>query len=157
MYSLDTSMFMDWQARYYPLDVFDTLRVRIEELVAAGEAQAVELVREEIKAVAPPAVFAWARTQTGLFVPLDSELQSVGASIEANYPDLADPKGIYQAADAYVIALAKVRGGTVVSQETPVAEKRHAKQAHYIPDVCRELGIPCISLLGLIRQQKWQL
>jgi hypothetical protein len=25
MYSLDTSMFMDWQARYYPLDVFRSL------------------------------------------------------------------------------------------------------------------------------------
>ena len=29
MYSLDTSVFMDWQARYYPVDVFDTLRVQI--------------------------------------------------------------------------------------------------------------------------------
>jgi hypothetical protein len=27
MYSLDTSMFMDWQARYYPLDVFRSLEV----------------------------------------------------------------------------------------------------------------------------------
>jgi hypothetical protein len=28
MYSLDTSMFMYWQARYYPVDVFDTLRLQ---------------------------------------------------------------------------------------------------------------------------------
>jgi hypothetical protein len=157
VYSLDTSMFMDWQARYYPVDVFDTLRTHLEALIASGEAQAVELVREELKAVAPPAVSAWARTQTALFVPLDADLQSAGAAIEASYPDLADPKGIYQSADAFVIALARVRGGTVVSQETPAAEKRNAKQQHYIPDVCRELGIPCISLLGLLRQQQWKL
>lgn len=83
MYSLDTSMFMDWQARYYPIDVFDTLRAKIEALIASGEAQAVELVREELKAVAPPATYAWAKTQVGRFVPLDAELQSAGAGIEA--------------------------------------------------------------------------
>ncbi|MGE3843791.1 MAG: DUF4411 family protein [Vicinamibacterales bacterium] len=150
-------MFMDWQARYYPIDVFDTLRANIETLIASGQAQSVELVREELKAVAPPAVFAWVKAQSGLFVPLDAELQSAGAAIEASYPDLADPKGIYQSADAYVIALAKVRGWTVVTQETPAAEKKNPKQAHYIPDACRELGIPCISLVGLLRQQRWRL
>lgn len=157
MYSLDTSMFMDWQARYYPLDVFSTLRTHIEALIASGEAQAVELVREELNAVAPPAVRDWTRTQSGLFVPLDAELLTVGAEIEARYPDLADHKGIYQSADAYVIALAQVRGGTVVSQETPAAEKKNARQDHYVPDVCRELGVACVSLLGLFRQQKWTL
>ena len=64
MYSFDTSVFMDWQARYYPPDVF-------------------------------------------------------------------------------------------VSQETSAAEKRNAKRTHYIPDVCRDLGIPCIYLLGLMRREKW--
>lgn len=151
MYSLDTSMFMDWQARYYPVDVFESLRAHMEALIASGECQAVELVREEINAVAPPAVQAWARAQSGLFVPLGVELQTAGAEIEGRYPDLADHRGIYQSADAYVIALARVRSGTVVSQETPAAEKRTARQNHYIPDVCRELGIPCISLLGLLR------
>jgi hypothetical protein len=24
-----------------------------------------------------------------------------------------------------------------------------------IPDVCRDLGIPCINLLGLMRREKW--
>lgn len=33
IYSLDTSFFMDWQARYYPVDVFRTLDERIEALV----------------------------------------------------------------------------------------------------------------------------
>ena len=27
-YSLDTSVFMDWQARYYPTDVFASLKVK---------------------------------------------------------------------------------------------------------------------------------
>ena len=32
MYSLDTSMFMDWQARYYPLDVFRSLDEKLRQL-----------------------------------------------------------------------------------------------------------------------------
>ena len=27
----------------------------------------------------------------------------------------------------------------------------------YIPDVCRELGLPCIGLLGLMRREGWRL
>jgi hypothetical protein len=34
MYSFDTSAFMDWQARYYPLDVFEGLQTKIEALIA---------------------------------------------------------------------------------------------------------------------------
>jgi hypothetical protein len=157
MYSLDTSMFMDWQARYYPIDVFDSLRIKLEALIATAEAQAVELVNEELHAVAPPVVQSWAKKQSGLFVPLDAPLQSEGAAIEAAFPDLADHKGLYQSADAYVIALAKTRNGTVVSQETSAAEKKNARQSHYVPDACRELGIPCINLLGLLRREKWLL
>ena len=29
------------------------------------------------------------------------------------------------------------------------------RRSHYIPDVCRELGLPCVSLLGLMRREKW--
>jgi hypothetical protein len=45
MYSLDTSMFMDWQARYYPLDVFRSLELKIEQLIDAGDCAAVALVK----------------------------------------------------------------------------------------------------------------
>lgn len=155
MYSLDTSVFMDWQARYYPPDIFVLLGKKIEELVAEGQCSAVVLVKEELDAVGTPDLRAWARNHPALFVSLDPLVQVEAASIEARYPDLMDPKGLYQSADAYVIALAKMKGGVVVSQETSAAEKRSAKRTHYIPDVCRDLGIPCINLLGLMRREKW--
>ena len=56
-----------------------------------------------------------------------------------------------------MIALAKMRDGIVVTQETPAAEKNRPRRTHFIPDVCRELGIPCISLLGMMRREKWAL
>lgn len=157
MYSLDTSMFMDWQARYYPVDVFRSLEVKLGQLIEAGEGVAVSLVKEELDSVGTPDLQAWAKRQAGLFVPLTAEIQRAGASIEARYPDLMDPKSPYQSADAYVIALAQVRNGVVVSQETSAAEKRKPPKDHYIPDVCRELGVPCINLLGLMRRERWEL
>ena len=85
------------------------------------------------------------------------DVQVEAAAIEAKYPDLLDPKLPYQSADAYVIALAKLKNGVVVSQETSVNEKHKPKKNYYIPDVCRDLGVSCINLLGLMRREKWKL
>lgn len=156
MYSLDTSVFMDWQARYYPPDIFYSLLAKIEELIANGHCSAVALVKEEIDAVGTPGLRAWAKSNNSLFVPLDPIVQVEAASIESKYPDLMDPRSPYQSADAYVIALAKTKNeGIVVTQETSASEKKSAKRTHYIPDVCRDLGIHCINLLGLMRREGW--
>lgn len=157
MYSIDTSFFMDWQARYYPLDVFASLQTNIEALIKSGDFQAVELVSEEIEAVGTPDLRAWAKNNKNIFVPLTPDVQVEAAAIEAKYPDLLDPKLPYQSADAYVIALAKLKNGNVVSQETSVNEKHKPNKNCYIPDVCRDLGVSCINLLGLMRREKWKL
>lgn len=155
MYSLDTSAFMDWHDRHYPVEVFPSLQAGLVALISSGAGQAVQLVQEEIDAVGTPSLRAWAKSQAGLFVPLIPEIQIEAAAIEAAYPELMDHKGIHESADAYVIALAKLNiGGIVVSQETSALEKRKPK-GKYIPDVCRDLGIPCINLLGLMRRERW--
>ncbi|HVU34718.1 MAG TPA: DUF4411 family protein [Opitutaceae bacterium] len=156
MYSLDTSFLMDWQARYYPLDLFPAFSARVEQLIADKRSHAVELVREELEAVGTPDLKAWATNHAGLFLPLSSDIQIEAASIEARYPDLMDPKGIHESADAYVIALAKLNGGIVVTQETSVHAKPNTRRSHFIPDVCQDLGVPCINLLGLMRREGWK-
>jgi len=155
MYSLDTSFFMDWQARYYPLDLFPTLEKNLVDMIASGTCGAVELVKEEIDAVGTPGLRSWASNHSGLFLPLAPEVQIEAAAIEASYPELMDPKGLNESADAYVIALAKTKSWIVVSQETSVQEKHHPRQSYFIPDVCRDLGIPCVNLLGMMRREKW--
>lgn len=121
---------MDWQARYYPLDLFVTLNTNVEALIASGDFKAVELVNEELDAIGTPDLKAWAKSHAGLFVPLTPDIQVEAAAIEAKYPDLMDPKGIHQSADAYVIALAKLNNGIVVSQETSVHEKKSPGTLH---------------------------
>jgi hypothetical protein len=145
VYSVDTNAFMDWQARYYPTDVFKSLVAHMAGLVQAGRLQAAALVREEIDAVGTPEL-----------VPT-KDLLADALTIQDQFPGLRDPKAEYEEADAYVIALARLRDGIVVTQETPAAEKNRPRRTHFIPDVCRELGVPCISLLGLMRREKWAL
>ena len=147
---------MDWQARYYPTDVFGELVNSIEALIGGSRLLAPELVKEEVEAVGTVGLIQWMDGQKNLFVPTPEVLAEAQA-IQGRFPGLRDPKAEYEEADAYVIALAKLKpGGIVVTQETPAAEKKNPKRSHYIPDVCRELGIPCISLLGMMRREGWR-
>ena len=110
MYSLDTSVFMDWQARHYPLDLFPGLARRIEALIDGGECRAVDLVREELSVVGTPDVRVWIAKHKALFLSLSPEVQTEAAAIQATYPELMDPKGMHDSADAFVIAFARSAG-----------------------------------------------
>lgn len=155
-YSIDTNSFMDWQARYYPTDVFASVVDRFDRLIADKRLFSPALVKEEIGAVGTTELIAWADARQFIFVPTQQILGEAQA-IQRRFPGLLDPKAEYEEADAYVIALARIRGGFVVTQETTAAEKRNPKRSHFIPDVCREMGIPCVNLLGLMRRENWKL
>lgn len=154
LYNIDTNVLMDWQARYYPTDVFATLSERIDAMVTAGRWQSPALVLEELNVVGTDALKAWAKTHKSMFLPTAATLTG-GLAIQAQFPGLRDPKAEFDEADAYVIALAQQTGGIVITQETSAAEKHKPKRSHFIPDVCRDLGIPCINLLGFMRRERW--
>jgi len=155
-YAADTNVFMDWQARYYPTDIFTSLPTRMGGLIAAQRLFAPELVQEELAAVGTAELTAWTAAHPDLWVPT-AELLATALAIQNRFPGLRDPRAEFEEADAYVIALAQLRGGIVVTQETSAAEKRNPKRTHFIPDVCRELGLTSISLLGLMRKEGWTL
>ena len=145
---------MNRQSRYYPSDVLPGLARRVEGLVAAKRLQAVALVREEVNAVGPVSLKEWVTAHREMIVPT-VEVLAEARAVQDRFAGLLDPRAEYEEADAYVIALARLRGGVVVTQETPAAEKRNPKRTHFIPDVCRQLGIGCIGFLGLVRREGW--
>ena len=155
IYCIDTNSLMDWQARYYPTDIFTGLRSNMEALVTEGRLIAPSLVHEEVGAVGTPELVAWTKANKGMFVP-NADVLTDALAIQHRFPGLLDPKAEFEEADAYLIALAqRTPNGIVVTQETPAAEKNKPRRTHFIPDVCRELGIPCISILGMIRREGW--
>ena len=50
IYSIDTNVLMDWQARYFPTDVFKSLVEKMDLLMKDGRLLAPELVEEELNA-----------------------------------------------------------------------------------------------------------
>lgn len=112
-------------------------------------------MREELDKVGTAGLKQWTDARASIFVRT-GELLAPALTIQGQFPGLLDPKAEFEEADAYVIALAKLREGIVVTQETPAAEKRNPRRTHFIPDVCRDLGIPCINLLGLMRREGWR-
>ncbi len=103
VYSIDTNVLMDWQARYYPTDVFATMSGRIDSLVSAGRWQAPALVLEELNVVGTDALKSWAKAHKSFFLPTAATLAG-GIAIQSQFPRLRDPKSEFDEADAYVIA-----------------------------------------------------
>ena len=96
-------------------------------------------------------VFNWAKNHREMFVPIDEGIQSTVTEILRDFEKLVDTRKNRSFADPFVIALAILNGGTVVSGERGTGSRDRPK----IPDVCREWKIPCINLLQLIRREGW--
>jgi hypothetical protein len=66
IYSIDTSSIFKWYIEVYPPTIFEGLRERVEELIAAGRLHSPKAVFDEIKP--GDDCHAWAKGQTDLFV-----------------------------------------------------------------------------------------
>lgn len=155
MYCLDTNIFLDWWERRYPPDLFPSLESEMTALASGSVIYAPERVWDEIQHVGSPGLRSWAKANRGMFLPHDSALQKEANAIQHKYPGLIDPRAIHDEADRYIIALAKLRGFSVVTHETSAHSKKKPPRSHYIPDVCAAESIQCIPFVELMREQKW--
>ena len=96
-------------------------------------------------------VLEWALARSHMFVPLDEAIQIEVAEILQQYPRLLDTRKNRSGADPFVIAVARLRQITVVTQENPTGSLDKPN----IPDVCKQLGIDCIGLLELAEREGW--
>jgi hypothetical protein len=102
-------------------------RPRIDTLVDEQRVFAPDLVKEELDAVGTGELSQWADDRAGIWVPT-ADLLAAALGTQDRFPGLRDPKAEYEEADAYVIALAQLRSGIVVTQETSAAEKRNPRR-----------------------------
>jgi hypothetical protein len=149
-YSIDTSAILDGWRRFYPPDVFPALWQRLETLVMSGDLAATEEVLRELERK-DDEVCEWAKAREGLFVPIDEPIQVAVADLLGRYRRLVNDQRNRSMGDPWVIALAQIHDCTVVSGEQRSGNLNRPK----IPDVCDALGIRCVSLLDLIREQRW--
>ncbi|WP_321922229.1 PIN domain-containing protein [Burkholderia sp. BCC1998] len=163
IYVFDTSSIRSLQ-HFYPR-VFRSIWDGIERLVGQRRLISTREVLNEIERQAVSAdVLAWVRSNRSLFTtPNADELRFVAAILKIRHfqaliGQQQRLKGT-PVADPFVIACARVRQGTVVTEEgwlragDGLAPKPHAAK---IPNVCAHFEIPCIDLEEFMHQQDWQ-
>jgi Domain of unknown function (DUF4411) len=149
-YSIDSSGVLDL-FRYYPPDVFPTIWTQMD-VAARGEIVfAIDEVYRELEKKDDVA-FEWLKAHRTMIVGLDAEIQQRVAAILAVHPRLVDTRKNRSAGDPFVIALAQVRGLSVVTGERPSGTIAKPN----IPDVCGVLGIPCMNVLAMFRSEGWK-
>jgi len=153
IYVFDTSSIRSLQ-HFYP-SVFKTIwggldgLVRQQNLISTREVSN-ELVRQNVSVD----VLAWAKQNKQIFTtPNATELQFVAQIFQIQHfqsliGEQQRLKGT-PVADPFVIACAKIKGGTVVTEE------RLKPNAAKIPNVCAHFNVPCIDLERFMQQQDW--
>jgi hypothetical protein len=149
-YSFDTSSLLNGRRDLFPPDTFPGIWESFEEIIGT-QVISVDEVREELIRKDDD-VSGWARSQTGMFVPLENDIQAAVKSVLTACPKLVAVGGKRDGADPWVIALALARGGVVVSEENPGSAAKPR-----IPDACDVLGVRCIRLIAFIQEQGWVL
>jgi hypothetical protein len=151
-YSIDTSSLISSWNEYHPPDTHPTFWANLELLIQNGELRASEEVLIELEKK-DDAVFTWAYEHRELlFVPLYAEVQIALKGIMREFPRIIAVQRNRSGADPWVIALAQVENRDVVTNER---DSNNIDKPH-IPDICRELGIRCITMHELIREQGWR-
>ena len=134
--------------RVYPFDVFPGAWKKLDGIALSGTLISTEDVFMELEEQ-DDVVYGWAKKHSYLFLPLDAETQIETANILKSYPNLLDRKKKKSSADPFLIACAKINACSLVTEERPSGGPEKMK----IPDVCKEMGIECISILEVCRRE----
>jgi len=154
VYVFDTSSFIVL-GHYFP-QRFPSFWVNLNEAVQKGEVVSAREVYNELKGLGnKPHLDEWIEANKSLFlIPTPEETAFVSTIFAIpHFQQLISErqrlKGI-PVADPFVIAMAKVRNGCVVTEE---AKKQNAAR---IPNICEHFGITCCNLETFMEKNGWQ-
>lgn len=144
-YAIDTSSVMGIEGCTDPADVWAGL----DALVAAGRLFTVKVVFDELRRNDPSCHDQLHRHYSKIVVP-DTELWALVGPLAMRYPEMSKPFSFRDRADAWILALAQLKGLTVVCEERNDGPRRPRSMSY----VCEQEGIPCINLDGLVQDER---
>lgn len=151
IYCIDTSaLIAAWYERYKP-NRFPKLWDEFDALIKASRLVSSSLVLRECSKQRSEELHGWLKPREAMFLPPDEAVQSQVDFIVNNYKGLVTAGKEKFQADPFVIALAKVNGHSVITEETGPASLSK------IPGVCSAMKVPCLNLMQLIDQEDWVL
>lgn len=150
VYCVDTSsLIAAWQERY-PIENFPNFWDRMDALISAERLIAPVEVLIEMKKKSEE-LHAWLKARQWMFRELDDAVQIEAAKVLVQFPRLVGEKKLRTSADPFVIALARVEGLALVTDEKPTGSMSRPN----IPDVCSALSMKTIGVLDLIKAEQW--
>lgn len=153
IYVFDTSSLSKLK-HYYP-NVFKSIWVGLDSLVQSGDIISTREVWNEMQLGSPnPHVTAWLTARKHIFtVPQADELKVVAQILAIpHFRTLIGKKQQLNGtpvADPFVIAAAKTRSATIVTEE------EFKPNAAKIPNVAQHFGVQCMDLEEFMGQQGW--
>jgi hypothetical protein len=153
IFSIDTSAIIDLWRGIYARDVFRGAWQLFEQALSDGTIIAPDEVYHEL-VDADDDLSEWAKSRRDTCHPLDDGLQGNIRVVMAPFPQAASlPQARY--ADPIVVALARLRGCSAVSQETKNDLVSNPNGLPAIPNYCDRAGIRHVKLLRLFRELGW--
>jgi hypothetical protein len=145
-YVFDTNVFISLQ-RLYPPDIFNSLWEKIENLFEAKVIISSDEVIEEIEKGSDTLV-DWAAKRKKCFYPSDENIQLIVRDILKYFAPLVTSAKKTNAADPFVIALAKQFNCALVTDE----KRGGNDQSPKIPNICERYSIRCIKFFDFLRE-----
>ena len=151
VYSCDTSAFLDAWVRHYPPDTFPGVWEQLGNLAAQGQLLFIDEVVEELGRKDDGAR-EWVDARPESIVAIDGPIQDAVTSLLRDHQRMLDTRRNKSGVDPFVIALAQVRGCSVLSGERSTGSLQRPK----IPDVCAAVNVGCVNLLDMFRAEGLQ-
>ena len=155
-YIFDTSSFFELE-RFYP-DIFKSVWIKLDKLVNDRLLFSTREVWNEMdRGDLSPHLHKWIEKKGRDYIftiPEAEELNFVRIIFSVkHFQYLIGNRQLLSGrpvADPFVVACAKIKRGTVVTEE------RNHPNAAKIPNVCEYFGIPCINLERFMIEQEWE-
>ena len=150
-YCIDTSaLIAAWYERYKP-NRFPKLWDQLDQLIQEGRLVSSTLVLRECSKQRSEELHDWLQPRSAMFQVPDESVQGQVDHIVNTYTGLVSAGKEKFQADPFVIALAKVSGYTIITEETGLSSLGK------IPGVCNAMKVECINLMQLIDAEDWVL
>jgi len=153
-YVFDTSSLIVLK-NFYP-STFPTLWANLEQLVKANVITSVREVLNELQnRNDTDFIQEWAKQNKSIFTtPSSNELSTVSQILAIpHFQMLIGKQAILKGtpvADPFIIAAAKVKSATVVTEE------KFKPNAAKIPNVCQHFQVQCMNLENFLKSQQWK-
>ena len=141
-------MFIEGKKGPYGFDIAPRFWELIDEMIEGGRISCpTRVLRELLDGQDDLSAWARERRNSGLFIEADPAVQEASAQViqlvATHYPDNQARRRFLDRADPWVIAHARVDGGTVVTSENRVPDNSVQVK---IPNVCDQLQVQVRSI-----------